>query len=153
MSNRIISLCTIISLSIFSFARADKLDDLDYKKGELIVRFAPKANGLQRTKAERNAILSSIDGGNVKRSYKLVSGLTVVKLPASRTVKNSIGAFKNTPGILYAEPNYICFQRSITMPFSSFKLPHYSVKETVVFLVQHPAFFTMSIQQMIRSLS
>jgi parallel beta-helix repeat protein len=106
MSNRIISLCTIISLSIFSFASADKLDDLDYKKGELIVRFAPKANGLQRTKAERNVILSSIDGGNVKRSYKLVSGLTVVKLPASRTVKNSIDAFKNTPGILYAEPNY-----------------------------------------------
>jgi len=35
-----------------------------------------------------------------------VPGLTVVKLPANRTVENALPAFKTASGILYAEPNY-----------------------------------------------
>ncbi len=103
MSKRIISLCSIILIGLSSLAQAN---DLDYKPGELLVRFAPKTNGLQRTKAEQNEILTSINAGSVKHSYKLVSGLTVVKLPTNRTVKNTVGAFKGMSGILYAHPNY-----------------------------------------------
>jgi len=104
MSRKTVLLLSIVCLTVYSslgFA-----SDLPYKPGELIVRFAPKANGAQRTKAERNEVLTSIDGGNIKHFYKLVPGLTVVKLPANRTVENALPAFKTASGILYAEPNY-----------------------------------------------
>jgi len=103
MSTKAITLGTIVFLTFFSPVQAA---DLNYKPGELLVRFAPKADGKQRTLAERNTVLAAIDGGTVKHSYKLVPGLTVVKLPANRTVQNAIPTFKTTQGILYAEPNY-----------------------------------------------
>jgi hypothetical protein len=84
MSRKTVLLLSIVCLTVYSslgFA-----SDLPYKPGELIVRFAPKATGAQRTKAEQNEVLTSIDGGNIKHFYKLVPGLTVVKLPANRTV-------------------------------------------------------------------
>lgn len=104
MSKKTSLLLTIVSLTIYSsFVFAS---DLPYKSGELIVRFAPKPDGKQLTIAERSAILDAIDGGTIKRSSKLVPGLTLVKLPANTTVENSLAAFKNVNGILYAEPNY-----------------------------------------------
>lgn len=87
-------------------AIADDSNELDYKPGELIVRFAPKAKGINRSKAERKAILATINGGTIKHSFKRVSGLTVVKLPKNTKVKDKINAFKNRSDILYAEPNY-----------------------------------------------
>lgn len=105
MSIRIFFVCVIVA--VFSgIVIADDPNDLNYKPGELIVRFAPKANGKQRTKAERKDILNSIDGGSIKHSFKLVSGLTIVKLKDKDKVKDKIKAFKNKKGILYAEPNY-----------------------------------------------
>ncbi len=103
MSIRIIVSCVIVFTGTVIAADAN---DLDYKPGELIVRFAPKQNGVQRSKAERNSILASINGGHIKHSFKRVPGLTVVKLPTNSKVKGKIGIFKNRPGILYAEPNY-----------------------------------------------
>ena len=81
--------------------------NLGYEPGELLVRFAPKADGAQRTSVERNEILTEINGGTVQHSYKLVPGLTLVKLPENVTVANSLVLFKNTDGISYAHPNYI----------------------------------------------
>ena len=103
MSIRIISVCMIMFLTIVSPAMAD---ELDYKPGELIVRFAPKVDGKQQTPAERNTVLASIDGGTVRRSCKLVPGLTLVTLAENVTVENALAAFQNANGILYAEPNY-----------------------------------------------
>ena len=104
MSNKTIPLLSILCLIVCSSITI--ASDLGYKPGELLVRFAPKPNGKQRTITERNEILASIEGGNVKRSYKLVSGLTLVKLPTNTAVENALAAFKNASGILYAEPNY-----------------------------------------------
>ena len=80
--------------------------DLPYKEGELVVRFAPKTNGKQRALSEKNEVLSSINGGTVKHSYKLVPGLTVVKLPPQVDVKDAVANFNKVQGILYAEPDY-----------------------------------------------
>ncbi len=77
-----------------------------YKPGELLVRFAPKSDGKQRTLSEKNDFLDSISGGNVKHSYKIVPGLTLVKLRENLSVEDAVPAFKSTSGILYAEPNY-----------------------------------------------
>jgi len=82
------------------------LSQADYAPGELLVRFAPKAKGLQRSKAEREAILTANGGGTIERSYRIVPGLTLVKLPANVTVENALAALKNADGIVYAEPNY-----------------------------------------------
>jgi hypothetical protein len=56
----------IVYLSIIFFAvilTSVKAAELPYKEGELLIRFAPKADGIQRTSAERNQILASFDAG------------------------------------------------------------------------------------------
>lgn len=103
MYSKIIILSTIIFISVFSPVHAS---DLPYKPGELMVRFAPKADGKKRALAECNAVLAAIDGGAIKHSFKLVHGLTLVKLPENITVESAIAKFKKVNGILYAEPNY-----------------------------------------------
>ena len=82
------------------------LGDTPYKPGELIVRFTPKAAGIQRSAADKNRILSSLGGAALKRNFKIVPGLSVVKLPGWMTVKEALKIFNKADGILYAEPNY-----------------------------------------------
>ncbi|MHC4645789.1 MAG: S8 family serine peptidase [Planctomycetota bacterium] len=77
-----------------------------YKPDELIVRFAPKAKGKQFSNAEKQHILTSLGGGSIKRNFKLVPGLTTVKLPPGMTVQKALRGFNKAKGILYAQPNY-----------------------------------------------
>lgn len=77
-------LLTVVVLSQIRSVYAQPPNNLGYKPGELIVRFAPTATGLQRTKGERNNVLRVINAGSLKHSYKLVLGLSVIKLPAVR---------------------------------------------------------------------
>jgi subtilisin family serine protease len=86
----------------FTMAAADS----SYKPGELLVRFAPKANGKQRDKKEKERILRSLDGGTIKHKFKLVPGLNVVKLPKGHKVKDVLKKFNKKTGILYAQANY-----------------------------------------------
>jgi len=80
--------------------------DLPYKEGELLIRFAPKADGIQRTADERNQILSSFNAGAVKKSVRLVPGLSAVKLPANLKVADALPMLRGKSEILYVEPNY-----------------------------------------------
>jgi subtilisin family serine protease len=89
----------IISISIAA-------DDLSYKEGELLVRFAPKAKGQQFSAIERNQILSLNNAGSVKASYKLVPGLCLVKLPENQKVSEIMPMLQGKGEILYVEPNY-----------------------------------------------
>ena len=58
MSKKILLLLAVIYLTFYgSLASAS---DWGYEPNEVIVRFAPKANGLQRTVAERNDALAAI---------------------------------------------------------------------------------------------
>jgi hypothetical protein len=61
-------------------------DELLYKSDELIVRFATKSHGQQLSLSERNNTLAERTVGTVKHSYRLVPGLSVVKLVHNRTV-------------------------------------------------------------------
>ena len=79
--------------------------DAEYAPGELLVRFAPKANGMQRSTTEKNHILNSLGGGIIKHMYKL-PGLTYIKLPAGLAVQDAVKTFNKESAILYAEPNY-----------------------------------------------
>jgi len=81
-------------------------DDETYILKELLVRFAPKENGIQRNTLEKSQILNTLGGGIVKRNFSLVPGLCLVKLPEELNVKQVLNLYNQTKGILYAEPNY-----------------------------------------------
>jgi subtilisin family serine protease len=87
----------------------------EYVPGEILVRFAPKAGSMQRNITEKSQILSSLGGGVIKHTFKIVPGLTLVKLPSGLTVKDALKTFNKTGGILYAQPNYI-YKADSTFP-------------------------------------
>jgi subtilisin family serine protease len=80
--------------------------DMPYKEGELLVRFSEYSSDKKINKRSKSQILSSLGGGDIKRHFKLVPGLTRVKLPAGMTVEQALKKFNNTDGIVYAQPNY-----------------------------------------------
>lgn len=120
MSNRTIIFCTVVSISIFclavismTYAGASTGSqppstplDLGYVPGELLVRFAPKADDMQLSAAEKNQILSSLGAATVIGNYKIVPGLSHVKLPTGVTVEQAIAQLNKTQGIIYAQPNH-----------------------------------------------
>ena len=77
-----------------------------YKPGELLVRFAPGSNGRPKSHHERIQILNSLGGAVTKRNFKIVPGLSAVKLPPSMTVEQALQRFNRASGVLYAQPNY-----------------------------------------------
>jgi parallel beta-helix repeat protein len=79
---------------------------LNYKPDELLVRFAPQPDGKQMALNDRNQLLVSANAGTVKRSYKIVPGLTLVKLPPNLKVTDAIVNLKGKDKIVYVEPNY-----------------------------------------------
>lgn len=76
--------------------------DARYRAGELLVRFAEGVSGAARATA-----LAAAGGGTVTRTFKLVSGLAVVKLPEGMSMADALVNFNRTVGILYAQPNYL----------------------------------------------
>ena len=80
--------------------------DVPYTSDELIVRFAPKSDRIQLNSQEKLAAISSLTGASIKREFKIVPGLSVVKLPAGLTVEKAVQKLSKASGILYAHPNY-----------------------------------------------
>jgi thermitase len=96
---------TIICLIVF--ANCFAVSTSSFKGDQILVRFAPKSNGSIRTQAEHNQILSIVNAGQVKREFKRVSGLTVVKIPQGKTVSDVLNRLSGRKEILFAEPDYI----------------------------------------------
>lgn len=90
--------------------------DSDYAQGELLVRFAPKAGGEQRSASEKNQILTSLVGGTVEHNYTIVPGLSLVKLPIRVKIEDALKVYNSVSGILYAEPNYRMYIASTFIP-------------------------------------
>ena len=90
-----------------NYGPASTLDRAQYKEGELIVRFAAKTDGVQRTVEERDAILARFGAGKVAQTYKLVAGLSLIKLPAGVKVAEVLGDTNKAQEVLYAQPNYM----------------------------------------------
>ena len=67
----------------------------------ILVRFKAVAPPSERAQAHAMA------GASVYRSFTLVEGLQVVKVPAGMTVKEAIEVYQRHPAVLYAEPNWI----------------------------------------------
>lgn len=82
-----------------------------FAEGQMLVRFAPQADRTWPSMAAKNSILAKAGNGKlatarVAKEYKIVRGLSLVKLPRNITVKDALVMLNNTPGILYAEPDY-----------------------------------------------
>jgi len=114
-----IALLFVFSCCFASPTENKKLRESSYKEGELIVRFAPNANGLQRDMKEKLQILDSLGGGTIQMQSRLVPGLCLVKLPPGTSVKQIINNFKTKNGIDYAQPNFILWEFS-TFPNDTF---------------------------------
>lgn len=81
----------------------------NFKPGELIVCFALRADGTERTIRQMNRILASLGGGFVKaRSRLCISPPEFwVGLPRSLTVKQALVTYNRSKEILYARPIYL----------------------------------------------
>jgi subtilisin family serine protease len=81
--------------------------DVPYSPDELIVRFAPKSDRIQLNSQEKDGVINnSLAGAKLKREFKIVPGLSVVKLPAGLSVEKAVQKLSKNSGILYAHPNY-----------------------------------------------
>ncbi len=95
----------IVCFSFISKCLADP-NDLPYKEGELLIRFIPKAEGIKQNTNEQNQILSALNAGEVKRSYNIVPGLTLIKLPDNLKVEDALVQLKDKNEFVYVEPNW-----------------------------------------------
>jgi len=104
MSSRYL-FAVIVLIFTTVYAYADSQDELEYKPGELIVRFK-KDKDKPKTIKEKQALIDKRGGGKIKKSYKRLSDLHVVELPKNLKVKDALKKYKDSKDILYAEPNY-----------------------------------------------
>lgn len=96
----------IIALSmIIASSYAETQEELNYKPGELIIRFKSD-KGKPKTINEKQAFVSKKSGGKIKKSYRRFSDLCVIELPKNLKVKDALIKYKDSKEILYVEPNY-----------------------------------------------
>src|SRR3972149_3723216 len=81
-------------------------DESAYKEDHLLVRFAPKDEGEELSTLQKSEMISTLSLGTVKKEYKIVPGLCLVKLSEGKSVQNALETLEGIPGILYAEPDY-----------------------------------------------
>src|SRR6267143_3365819 len=72
-----------------------------YKPDEILVRFRP---GISQDRM--NSVHSAMHVQHVK-SWASVPGLQLLRLPAGTAIKDGVQAYRRSPDVLYAEPNYI----------------------------------------------
>jgi|WetSurMetagenome_2_1015567.scaffolds.fasta_scaffold1527744_1 hypothetical protein len=77
--------CLIVQLPAFA-------NEMGYIPDEVLVRFKPKSNNIQKSTEEKSVVLSSLGGGTITQNYKIIPGLCLVKLPAGTSVKSALSA-------------------------------------------------------------
>ncbi len=105
MSRNIIIM--VITSSFLFISSAGSAIEPNYVPSEVLVRFKLKDNGEQRSAGEKAEILSSLGGGSIVRSYKLVPELSLVKLPQGISVESALATFGTSSDIIHIQPNYI----------------------------------------------
>ena len=104
MSRNIIVLAITSFLLISSFAFSD---EPNYVPREVIVQFVPQEEDAYMQGVEIESLVAFVCGGTVEGMSEFVLGLTLVEIPDDMSVEEAIVEFENTPGVLYAQPNYI----------------------------------------------
>jgi hypothetical protein len=113
MSTKYFNFCVVVIVCfVFVSSCLADVNDLPYAEGQILIRFAPKTGGVQTNTNEQNQILFALTAGEVKESYKIVPGLTLVKLPPNLTVADALVQLKDKNEFLYVEPNWKIQMRS-----------------------------------------
>ena len=114
-----LNLCLILLLSLCNVSgaagitgesledRVEKLLSFRHVDGEIIVKFKNEVslNNSKFNKASSKA--HSRTGAFVKRNFRKLKGMQLVKLPQGISVKNALKIYLENPEVQYAEPNYI----------------------------------------------
>jgi hypothetical protein len=79
-----------------------------FKKDELLVRFK-KGIGKDRQKSVHERT-----GGQVRRAYRMLDGLSVIKVPKGKKLEAMLSLYRGEPDVLYVQPNYV--YRAQTIP-------------------------------------
>ncbi|MHC4498441.1 MAG: S8 family serine peptidase, partial [Planctomycetota bacterium] len=80
--------------------------DIPHAEGELLVRFAPQADGGEPDAVRADVLTSTLGSASVTQEYPIVPGLCLVRLPAGMTVEDGIKALGKSNDVVYVEPNY-----------------------------------------------
>lgn len=122
---RQIVLCSLILLFLGSYAAATSGD---YEQGEVLVRFVT-IDGQPLSLSQKTLVLTSVlPGSTVIKSYGLVSGLSLIKLPEGISVLISVEKISASPAVLYAQPNYI--YRTAAIPNDEFFSEQWALHNT-----------------------
>jgi len=78
-----------------------KMDNADYKEGELLVKFKSGVSASSALKMHKSL------GASVTKKFAIVPNLEHVVLPEGVSVKDAIEQYMADPNVEYAEPNYI----------------------------------------------
>jgi subtilisin family serine protease len=81
--------------------RKDWAGQPKFKPGQVLVRFRP---GVSKHAVEA---AHSLISGRAAKTWSIVEGLQLVHLPANRSVREALRAYRQNPNVLYAEPNYV----------------------------------------------
>ena len=101
------NVASVVLFLTFTFSSfADKPLQHEYNSDEILVRFAPKHGGFQRNANEKAQILKSANCGVVKHSYRIVPGLTHVKLPRGLSVEKALKRLNKRKDVISARPDY-----------------------------------------------
>jgi len=79
----------------------------EHVKDEIIVKFRDEIAADDRVIKGVSAIAHSKTGAVVKREFKRLRGLQLVKLPKHKSIRQALKSYLKNPQIEYAEPNYI----------------------------------------------
>lgn len=91
----------ILFASCFVFA-----EELPYKEGELLVRFANVGGQVPDSDAKQAILNSILPNCCLCREYGIVPGLALIQLPSGTTVADALPQFSQSSSFLYVEPNY-----------------------------------------------
>ena len=70
-------------------------------EGEVLVRFRESTSARSRAQSHDRR------GARVRATYRSVSNLEHVELPAGTTVEEAVEAYGSDPDVEYVEPNYL----------------------------------------------
>ncbi len=85
----------------------DKLLEAEHVEGEIIVKFINDIAANSTALESASTIAHSKTGAIVKREFKELKGLQLVKMPKYESIRQALESYFQNPQIEYAEPNYI----------------------------------------------
>ena len=79
----------------------------EHVEGELVVKFKDEIAANDAAMKAASSTAHSKTGASVKKDFKKIKGLQLVKLPKHRSVREALESYLQDSQIEYAEPNYI----------------------------------------------